>query len=381
MVEVTSMNAASTTTGSEAPFTVETGLAAGLSFAWHRSIRLAWRAACALVAFFVIAYAALVTSRHLGAERAFDDPRAYIDGANCNVSPDGRTAYVYLQHPHWFGIRDAVWAIDVETGERERLPRASPTLDPWLPGDTPHIASALSWDGRAMYGAHQLGDMHDFFATDLESGDVVAVEFAEFDAEVNHAGWRFERVGSIHDELGPAVRASRSEGDVEGVLELPTRRRPAVAREDPFTLYFIDHEGKLHALDARTGEDRILPLDDVRDAWLSVSPDGRWLAVRRNGADARLLDVESGRFRTVPDVSHEIGPGDWPIVTHPGGRGTRWTLGNIDGDRPVTLDVPVGSLRHATPHLLLGIDAKNEAAYLFSLDGRRVVTLRAGRAS
>ncbi|QDV04894.1 hypothetical protein Poly30_03880 [Planctomycetes bacterium Poly30] len=342
-----------------------------------RIFRYGRRFAAVVVLLLATLYLGLLAMRWTKPEPLFEDPTAYLDASNCSVSPDGQTAYLFLQHPARLMHRDSIWAVNLATLERELLPDAALKRHPLVPCGIGCFASVVSMDGTKMLGALQIADSADFFSLDLATGAVAKSDPEEFQSEANHGGWRFERVRPLSGNGGGILRASRSNDDLAEPFMLDTHRDPAVAAADPMQVFYIASDGTVHHHDARTGADAPLGLVAEGGHGLRVSPDARWLALGVARGRAQLFEVATGRSRVFEHSIHSLAPGDRPVI-HTGGIGSRsrWTLSGIEDDVELVTEAPVGQLRPVAGGRFLGLDNRTEAAYLFGSEGKVVATLR-----
>ncbi len=340
---------------------------------WTRRLTLA------IGTLFALAYFSLVGQRHLGSAPAFDDPAAFIDGTNCTISPDGKTAYVFLQHVGPLRYRDSVWAIDTETLERRPLPNAAGALHPLLPVNPQWISCAASWDGKSMLGALQMRgeNNYSFFSIDLGTERTVSIDAKTFLAQANACGWRFEVVGSTGEGDSAHTRAWRDGEDAAAAFTIDTTREPAVPSAEPMQLFYTDPSGRVLQRDASSGEVRVLDLENKAQRSLRVSPDARWLALHLGHHSTLVFEVETGHSRTFEHSVHNPLSGDFPVVHRVSCSTNEWQLRSLSEDRTFTTDVPVGTLRAIDGDRFLGIDAKTEAAYVLDREGGLLKTLRA----
>lgn len=344
-------------------------------------VRPAGRLVAAILLLFGMVYLGLVVRRQVQPAPTFDDASAYIDGTNCSISPDGKTVYVFLQHPGGINYRDSVWAVDVATLEQARLPDAALALHPFMPGGLQCISSVASWDGEHVLGAFQRGDQSEFFATHVPTQTTRFIDWATFMGDANYSGWRFERVRPLLGGQRAHIRASRpattgAEGGVESFM-IDTYREPAVAAANPMQLFYTASDGTVHHLDASTGEDRPLSLMNQGGGSLRVSSDARWLSVHLGNSKALLFETTTGKSRLFPHAVFQMAPGDWPVARRTVHGENQWTLSGLEDDQFIVPDVPVGTLRPIGSDRFLGIDAKTEAAYILDREGRLLKTLRA----
>lgn len=357
------------------PSSRATGRSTGLAqsaLCWSRRIVLG------LVVLVGGLYTSLLGHRHLQGAPAFDDPAAYIDGTNCSVSPDGKTAYVFLQHTGRISYRDAIWAVDLESLERRLLPNAAAQIHPLWPHNPQCIASAPSYDGEHMLGAMQLGqNNYTFYATDLDEGTTRTIDNETFMADANASGWRFKRLPRLQARGGPRIQAFRAGASAVEPFVIDSSREPVVPVRHPNQFFYTDSKGAVHQYSSATGEDRVLDLENKAKRNLRVSPDARWLALDLGNSTAKIFEVDTGAERHFSHTIHSPLAGDFPVLHRESRAEDTWIQSGIKEERRFITKVHASDLRAFGKDRFLGVDAATEAAYVLDQEGQVLATLRA----
>ena len=179
-------------------------------------------------------------------------------------------------------------------------------------------------------------------------------------------------IASRHAFVATLIGAIPARG-TSHAFTVASKRRPFVPSGYASLLFYTLHEGFLHRLDASTGEDTQLSLENPENRWFRVSPDGRWILLSQDGPNS-LLEVATGRTRELA-ITQTPSAGDYPLIGHASGQASEWTLYGLDVDLTVIPEVEITRLEFVDEERLLGSDDA-EGLYLFGLDGRLLRTLR-----
>ncbi len=260
----------------------------------------------------------------------FEDPGARVFA--CLGPLDGEVVCC-LTHSAPEGERRTIWRVNTSTGVASAL--ASPVaLVPLGRAFGEIHRLQLSRSGEALVGDLAVRPHHwgSSFRVDLASGRIDAPKSTGVVSQMCHGPWTSKRV---HVPPSSGLWHTRMEHPAHGSYVIECTTTVWASGEAQRWIDYVDNDQRVHRLDARTGEDRVLSLDlPEGPVKLQPSPDGRWIVGRVPGEWSVLYEPATGRSRRFEGYVRAFTQREHPLLLrgNSGPTNRDWRLVGLDGE-------------------------------------------------